>query len=80
LGTIKINIDGFFIQDTGLASVGLLAGNHAGDVLFVAARQNQNCRDMDEAELHALKDRMHLALDWTAGPMIFEADFANMLC
>jgi hypothetical protein len=50
-GKAKVNVDASFILGNGQASVGILARNDKGEIIFSAARMLVGCNSAEEAEL-----------------------------
>jgi ribonuclease HI len=73
-GSIKVNVDASFISSDGQASVGIVARNEKGEILFSAARTLLDCNSAEEAELHAISDGLSLATSWLQGVVICETD------
>jgi ribonuclease HI len=77
-GQAKLNVNGAF-SPSGGAGIGMLLWDHQGDVIMVACRTLQECRDATEAELCAVEDGVKLALQWTQLPVIVETDCSEVL-
>jgi hypothetical protein len=77
-GQAKMNVDGVFSPSGGVG-IGMLMRDHQGDVIMVACRTLQDCRDATEAELCAVEDGVKLALQWTQLPVTVETDCSEVL-
>jgi ribonuclease HI len=75
-GWAKLNVDGAFSSNGG-AGTGMVLRDHKGEVIFVACRDLQQCRDATEAELMAIEEGLHLSLHWTAMQFTLETDCAE---
>jgi ribonuclease HI len=74
VGIVKINVDGSFVPGNDQASIGVVARNTYGEVIFSAARKLDYCSSAEEAELEAIKEGLVLAEIWVPGLVICETD------
>jgi ribonuclease HI len=75
-GKAKVNVDASFIPANGQASVGILARNDKGEIIFSAARMLVGCKSAEEAELQAISEGQALSSIWVKEPVICETDCA----
>jgi ribonuclease HI len=76
-GTTKVNVDASFILGNGQASIGIIARNDKGEIIFSAARSLVGCKSTEEAELNAIYDGLALSSSWIQKPVIIETDYAT---
>uniref|UniRef100_A0ACD5YAY2 Uncharacterized protein n=1 Tax=Avena sativa TaxID=4498 RepID=A0ACD5YAY2_AVESA len=76
-GTVKINVDGSFIIENGQSSIGVIARNGKGEILFSAARMLVGCRSAEEVELQAIYEGLNLASVWIQEPVSCETECAE---
>jgi ribonuclease HI len=75
-GWMKINVDGAFLPDSGVAAIGVIIRDHGGGIKLSAWRLLRHCRDAVEAEVVACREGIILAARWPEVPMILETDCA----
>ena len=71
---MKINVDGAFLLDSGVAAIGVIIRDHGGGIKLSAWRLLRHCRDAVEAEAVACREGIILAARWPEVPMILETD------
>ncbi|XP_062232870.1 uncharacterized protein LOC133930222 [Phragmites australis] len=78
-GWAKINVDGAFRPESGEASVGIIARDCRGLVLYSAYKAVQNCNAPIEVEALACLEGARAAANWVQMPVIFESDNATVI-
>jgi ribonuclease HI len=73
---LKINVDGAFIPSSGIAVVGVVIRDHAGQAKLASWRVLLYCRDAEEAEAAACSEGITLAARWPETHMVLETDCA----
>jgi hypothetical protein len=71
-------VDGSLGVD-GMSATDMILRRHDGGVIFTVYRYIFNCNDTLEAELHAIRQGMALALQHTEAPVIFQSDSSEAL-
>ena len=67
-GTVCINVDATFSEDSGKATAGIVIRNHTGSVCLAACNPLSNCDDAEEAEAKAILLGMQIAQDYSFIP------------
>jgi hypothetical protein len=75
-GTLKINVDASFIEDTGDATIGIIARDHLGQISMAASLVIDKCSDAEEAEACAIREGLNLSLEHNLKPVAVESDCA----
>lgn len=75
-GAFKINVDGAYISNSGMAALGVIIRDHNGLVQLAVWRVLTNCRDAEEAEAAACREGIVFAARWPNVPMVLETDCA----
>jgi ribonuclease HI len=78
-GWVKLNCDGSYRIEDGSAGAGMLLRDEHGQVIFSACRQLQSCNEALEAEVHACRERVALALQWSTKPLVVELDCVGLV-
>jgi ribonuclease HI len=73
-GTVKLNIDGAYIAQTGSAGAGMILRRDDGSIIFSACRSLKFCSSALESELQACLEGVRLALDGCTNDIIVETD------
>ena len=73
-GTLKINVDASFLQESGIASTGIIIRNHTGEVILATGHMVERCTNAEEAEAYACLDGLRLATEWAQQPFTLETD------
>ncbi|XP_071685273.1 uncharacterized protein [Lolium perenne] len=73
-GTVKLNIDGAYIAQTGSAGAGMILRRDDGYIIFSACRSLKFCSSALESELQACLEGVRLALDGCTNDIIVETD------
>ena len=71
-GHVKVNVDAG-LKD-GLASLGIIARDAQGSVLFASSQIRFHCSDPEVAELMALIEGLRLEIQWTDLPVVLETE------
>jgi ribonuclease HI len=75
-GSVKLNVDGAFDQQSGTAAAGMILRDATGGIIFSSCRSMQHCTSALEAELCACMEGIALAVQWSQEPIIVETDCA----
>jgi ribonuclease HI len=73
---LKINVDASFIEDTGDATIGIIARDHLGQISMAASLVIDKCSDAEEAEACAIREGLNLSLEHNLKPVAVESDCA----
>ena len=73
-GNVDLSVDGSFSDSDGTAVAAMILRAETGKILFAAYRYIFHCNDSLEAEIHALIQRMALAIQHTALPVVVQSD------
>jgi ribonuclease HI len=76
---IKVNVDASYIKELGNCSLGCIARNHEGKVLWACNQPNINCEDAFEAEARACRLGLQRISDRSTQAVILESDNAAMV-
>ena len=77
-GWVALSVDGSFSSD-GTAGSGMVLRNPDGSLIFAAYRHLFFCNEALEAELHAIREGLALALERSDLPMVIQSDSSMML-
>jgi ribonuclease HI len=77
-GWFKVNVDGSFVDSTGDATIGAIAREHRGAVIFTAWCTLSWCASAAEAEAKACAEGLRLATQWARESVIIETDCARV--
>ncbi|XP_051230741.1 uncharacterized protein [Lolium perenne] len=75
-GTLKMNVDGAFSQDSGDAAVGVVARDHLGHICLAASIVIDKFNDAEEAEACAIKEGLRLGSEYDLKIASIESDCA----
>ena len=68
LHATRLSVDGYFMEEDGMPTAGMILQRHDGTIIFSAYRYFFNCNDAMEAEIHALMIGMALARQYMQQP------------
>ncbi|RCV07636.1 hypothetical protein SETIT_1G260900v2 [Setaria italica] len=77
--TLKINVDGAFIIETGAAAVGVVIRDCTGKPLLMTWRWLRHCRDAKEAEALACLEGIRMVAWWADRDTVLEADCSTVI-
>jgi ribonuclease HI len=76
---IKINVDASFVQEIGDCTVGCVARDHTGNVIWACNRSGVKCQDTVEAEAIACLVGLQFAHDRGVSSVVLESDNAMVV-
>jgi hypothetical protein len=79
LGTVKLNIDGAYMEQSGIAGAGMILRRDDGSIVFSACRVLHFCSSALESELAACLEGVTRALEASSEDMIIETDCLSPL-
>jgi ribonuclease HI len=77
--TLKVNVDGAFIEVQGSGAVGAVVRDAEGSFLLVTSRRLQAVQSALTAEAEALRDGVRLIHSVTTGPVVMENDSLELV-
>jgi ribonuclease HI len=79
VGTVKLNIDGAYTDQTGVVGAGMVLRRDDGSIMFSACRALRFCSSALESELSACFEGVSKALEGSAESIIIETDCLELI-